>query len=425
MEQLEEANFGMHSWDMSIDGLIIMVIGILIIAWRLASLKGEPSDFFLVFYSLIVLISFLSLYSVSGKISDKILVPAVFILFAPLLTVSAFREMMQPFRVSFKGIISSSHVERVVFCLVFAVIVLAYFNSPSATGFDITESYVRRLEGRTLYGGSMGYALAMTMNGLVPFLAFRGGLTGKNLLLVSAVSASVFFFWLVGVKAPFFYVMVAYLVGLSSNGNRLKKFTYYLLIAILGLWVIVLLEWDLFDNYSLLADYLFRRLFAVQAQVQGFYLDFLFNKKPIDWYWLTGSADTTFQPTFFIGKMYLNNAECNANTNTFLYNFVAGGVGGYLLALLIVPFILALFDQLWRSSQNNNYLFLGFIYGILLTEQAFTTAMVSSGVGLLFVLTVLEKAQLQSKVARKSMIDEIRFWLGRLSDTVMIKNKKY
>jgi hypothetical protein len=45
---------------------------------------------------------------------------------------------------------------------------------------------------------------------------------------------------------------------------------------------------------------------------------------------------------------------------------------------------------LYKSSRNPSYLFLGFLYGVLVIEQAYTVALVSSGVALLLVLTLLE-----------------------------------
>ena len=86
----------------------------------------------------------------------------------------------------------------------------------------------------------------------------------------------------------------------------------------------------------------------------------------------------------------MGSDESNANTNAFFYQFAARGLIGYIYALIWVPLILVVFDRLYRSSRNPSYLFLGFLYGLLVIEQAYTVALVSSGVGVLFVLISLE-----------------------------------
>lgn len=57
-------------------------------------------------------------------------------------------------------------------------------------------------------------------------------------------------------------------------------------------------------------------------------------------------------------------------------------------------------DRLYASSRNPNYLFLGFLYDLLAVEQAYSVAFVSSGVGALLALTLLERypSMGQSKV---------------------------
>jgi hypothetical protein len=64
--------------------------------------------------------------------------------------------------------------------------------------------------------------------------------------------------------------------------------------------------------------------------------------------------------------------------------------------------LLVLFERLYQSSRNPSYLFLGFIYGLLVVEQAYTVALVSSGVGFLFVFTMLESGFAKDAAASHS-----------------------
>jgi hypothetical protein len=161
--------------------------------------------------------------------------------------------------------------------------------------------------------------------------------------------------------------------------------------CIIGLYFLVLIEWSLYDDYSIIADYGFRRLFSVQAQIQGYYLDFLMlNTQPF-WSFLSGVHDQLFSAGYYIGFNYMGNQDSNANTNAFLHAFVANGILGYFVAIIFVSVFFVILDCLYRSTRNPTFILLGFIYGYLIIEQAFTTAMISSGVGLLFLLTFFEK----------------------------------
>lgn len=391
--QIAEANAyaGMKPWEMTFAGWVILAIALPLIALMVSRIKGNPSDFFVIFYSAIPVISFFTLTSTSGKINKIILLPSSLIVFFPLFAILAFQYLMP--KLKWRGVVHSIIIERVLLGILSAVIMFSYFYAPASAGFDIINVYDRRLEGRDLYtaGSLIAYALAICMNGVAPYLAFRGAVNDRRLLVLTAFGSVVFFYWLLGVKAPIMYVLMAWLLGFLTKRSAIKYFVKYFLIGIIGLYFFVLIEWRLFDNYSIIADYGFRRLFPVQAKVQGFYLDFLMGEMSSNWNWLVGVPDQSFQVTYYIGEKYLGNSNSNANTNAFLYAFAANGFLGYLFSILFVSTFVVSLDRLYRSTQNPTYLFVGFIYGILVTEQAFSTAFVSSGVGLLFLMTFLEK----------------------------------
>jgi hypothetical protein len=387
----ENAYAGMQPWDMTFTGWVILVIILLLIALMASRIKGNPSDFFVIFYSAIPVISLFALTSTSGKINNSILLPSLLIIIFPLLTIWAIQYFIP--KITWRGFVPSIIIERALLGIFFAVIMFSYVNSPASAGFDIITSYTRRLEGRDLYtaGSLIAYALGMCMNGFAPYLAFKGAINGRRLLVLTAFGSVIFFYWLLGVKAPFMYVLMGYSIGLLARRNNLIYLIKYFILSIIGLYFIVLVEWSFFDNYSIIADFGFRRLFPVQAEVQGFYLDFLMGDTPSAWSWLIGVPDQSFQATYFIGEKYVGNPNANVNTNAFLYAFAANGFLGYFFSILFVSTFLVGLDRLYRSTQNPTYLLVGFVYGILLTEQAFSTAMASSGVGLLFLLTLLEK----------------------------------
>ena len=391
--QIAEANAyaGMKPWEMTFAGWVALAIALPLIALMASRIKGNPSDFFVLFYFSIPVISFLSLTSTSGKINNSIWLPSLLTLVFPLLTIWVIQYLLPKLRC--RGFVPSIIIERVFLGILFVVIMFSCVNLPASAGFDITAVYVRRLEGRELYtaGSLIGYGLTMCMNGIAPYLAFRGVVNYRRLLTLTAFGSVVFFYWLLGVKAPIIYVLLASLLGFLAKRGTIQYLVKYFLIGIIWLYFLVLLEWLLFDYYSIIADYVFRRLFPVQAEVQGFYFDFLMVDTPSNWNWLVGVLDQSFQVTYYIGEKYFGNMSGNVNTNAFLYAFAANGFLGYLFSVLFVSTFLVVLDRLYRSTQNPTYLLIGFVYGILVTEQSFSTALVSSGVGLLFLLALLEK----------------------------------
>ena len=387
----ENAYIGMQPWEMTSAGWVILVITLPLMAFMASRIKGNPSDFFVIFYSAIPVISFFALTSTSGKINNSILLPSSLIIVFPLLAIWALQYLIP--KITWRGVVPSIIIERALLGILFAVIIFSYVNSPASAGFDIITSSDRRLEGRELYsaGSLIAYALGMCMNGLAPYLAFKGAINGRRLLFLIALGSVVFFYWLLGVKAPVMYVLMGYSIGLLAKRNNLPYLIKYFIIMIIGLYFIVLVEWSLFDNYSLVADYGFRRLFPVQAEVQGYYLDWLMSDAPSAWSWLIGISDQSFQVTYYVGEKYFGNSSSNVNTNAFLYAFSANGFLGYIFSIIFISTFLVGLDRLYRSTQNPTYLLIGFVYGALVTEQAFSTAMVSSGVGLLFLATLFEK----------------------------------
>lgn len=390
--QIGEANayMGMKPWDMSLAGYVGFATGLPIVAWVASRTRGRPSDFFRLFYGTIAVTSFLVLHPVVGPLPVTAIFAGLVLLFLPLLMLEILDAIFPALKV--KGVIGSTWVEVLVVLALVVVVMSAATHPPASAGFGLDTSYDRRLEGREIFGAGswLAYGLSMTMNGLAPYLAFRAGLRSRVFLFGVAVVAVCFFYWLLGVKAPLAFVIAAAVMGVFVRKGRLPSIGRYFLAAVLGLGLVVIAEWVLFDGYSLVADYFFRRLFAVQAEVQSHYLQFLLSEKVVPWSWLYGSFDRDFAATYYIGEHYMDNAESNVNTNAFFDQLAAKGFIGYIYALVLVPLILVIFDRLYRSSRNPSYLFLGFLYGLLVVEQAYTVAMISSGVGVLFVLTSLE-----------------------------------
>ncbi len=397
--QIAESNAyaGMFPWEMTIAGWICMSIIFPVLVLITSNLKGYPSDFFIIFYSAIPILAFCTLTSTSGKITNNILLPSLFVVVLPLFSLIAMKKFFP--KIKWRGIISSKIIDQVLLVVLLLVIAYSYMYSPESAGFDIINSYDRRMEGRDIYaaGSLIAYAQMMCMNGFTPYLAYRGSLKRQSSLICVAFAFALFFYWLLGVKSPLVYVLVGCVVGYLIGRNSQQNFVNYFIAGIVGLYFFVLIEWWLSVEYSLIVEYGFRRLFAVQAQIQGYYLDFLLINSPSFWNFLSGVHEQSFSATYYIGGNYMGDLDSNANTNAFLYAFVANGVLGYLVAIFFVTIFLVLMDRLYIATKNPTYILIGFIYGYLITEQAFLTAFVSSGVGFLFLLTFIEKFDISTQ----------------------------
>lgn len=389
MEENEYA--GMHPWEMSGVGLFYLAVVVIFCALIASRHTGRPSDYFVFFYLSIPLLTFAALFSASGQLTESDIPLSLLILAFPVLPLLAARRFFPNIR--FSGLFQSANVDRALIGLLVIIIGFSAASAPASAGFDILTSYDRRLEGRTIFaeGSLLAYAASICMNGVSPFVSFRGAINRKPFLASLSLISTVFYFWLVGVKAPFFYSVVAYCLGVLVLRGKLTILLKSFLIGTIIMYVVVLLEWLLNEGHSIVADYLFRRLFAVQAEVQGYYLAFLFDKKDINWHWFLGSYDTSFEVSYYVGWQYFGNTASNANTNAFLYAVTSNGVLGYIFAIAVVSIFLSAIDRLHKSSKNPSYIIIGLLYGVLLTEQAFSTALVSSGIATLVLIAMCER----------------------------------
>jgi hypothetical protein len=169
---------------------------------------------------------------------------------------------------------------------------------------------------------------------------------------------------------------------LYKNG-KLDDIRKYLFLMLFLLLVTAVIEFALFD-YSFVSDFFVRRAIAVPPYVVSAYIEF--NEGQFDSTRFLFGTDSANGVANAVGGAILGNPDTNANTNAFIYHFVAGGILGYFLACIVVVLVYYLLDSVYKKSGNPLCIFIGFIYALLLTEQAATTALSSSGVAVLIPL---------------------------------------
>ncbi|MBL8023953.1 MAG: hypothetical protein JNK54_06690 [Elusimicrobia bacterium] len=376
---------GMNKWQVGpIAFLCLMGLAFLSLP-LLNKKKFLPSDFFIVFQFLALLTPMAALCSVSNYIGEENVLLALAVLVLPTFVLFAVRKINLKFpRYPLIG-------NQSVLCFFIVFLACVFFwtqrHSPPSAGFGLTDSYIRRLEGRELFVSRslIAYLISMGTNLIAPFLGFLAGFKKNMFLFVLSFLVAVYFYWLLGIKATFLYSFASFGVGFLVSRKQIINLPRLVMMFVFFLSVVFLIEWRL-NGYSYVADYFFRRVFSATVKTQGDYIDMIFHHPPEGWNFLFGLSKTKFSVTYFIGEHYDRNPLANSNTNAFLVAFGQGGLMGYLGAVIVIPFLFLLLDMIYQSNKNPVGLFIGFMFAVLILEQAYTTALLSSGIGFMILI---------------------------------------
>lgn len=284
----------------------------------------------------------------------------------------------------------SRHLIPAIVGLLALSALLGYQTAGADAGFDFDEAVLRRLSGRDSFGGNAvaAYLLQMSVNGLAPYLAFLGGLRKSRIALGCAMGFAVFGFWLLGLKAPVLNVIVLATLGLLLRNGRIKAFPRWLVGALGVVLVAAIVELGIFGE-SLIAEFGVRRVILVSSMIQVYFIDALSSTGLASFLFsgLDLGGNTTAE--FYIGATYFDNEATNANTNAFLHEIAAHGFLAYALVVAGAAGFIAWCDRSFLSGGRRDGFAFAAILGILLVEQAFTTALVSSGVLLCLLLSII------------------------------------
>lgn len=396
--QLAESNAYMGYQEFPLDAFyfgaaifVLFVTGMLIPA-RIS----RPTDFFSVFYGLFVLLPFSVLYPIRGAVEVGAWSLAVGVLIFPLIAITILTGMIRLRR--FPDLISEKTVLLLLGALCMLGLMLAFSRPTASAGFDLVNMYERRIEGRDVFvaGSLIAYLNAMVLNGLAPFFAFYSGWRKRYDLLLFAVACWVGYFYLLGIKSPLAYIVIGFLMGRAVRMGRLPHFARTVFYLVLLIFALFFVEFAAFGHSEVVGEYVIRRAFSVPPYLVSAYFEFI-DATP-RWSLVSGIS-TVSGITFEVGESFLGFQGLNANTNAFLYQFASGGLVMYLLTIILVAGVFAILDSAYRNKQSPVYLYLGFSYSVLVVEQSATTALVSSGVGLLLLTTIFMRVDNQLRSA--------------------------
>lgn len=388
--QLAEANayFGYFPAGFHPAHLALLVVSVLAAGMLMPVRIARPSDFLSFLFGLFVIVPYAALHSIHGPISVAEYLLNFLVLLVPVVIVLLSSHAVPALRLP--AVLPPLAVEAMIALTCIGGVVYAIMHAPPSAGIDLGSSYERRIEGREAFpaGELAAYVNAAIVNGLAPLAAFVGGLWRQRVMPAVALASGLAFFYVLGVKAPLFYVVLAWAIGYAVRKGRVRLFPVAVFALLWGALLVSYVEYS-YDRYSVVADYFLRRVFAVPPFVLANFFDFMFQDALSNWSVFAGK-ETPFGITFFVGEWYLGTKGTNANTNAFVYALASGGIPAYLFTILVVTVVFSYLDAVYRSRNSRpGMLFAGFLYAILLVEQAATTALLSSGVAAVIVLASL------------------------------------
>lgn len=376
---------GYRQIDISESYLLVLLVMIVFGAYLFGRKYKNPSDFFLILYGMIVIIPYGVLHTIYSSGGDDIW-QNIFLIFLPFSSVLVFCS--NKLNIPNVTLISQNKLMRLILALSVITVGTLLINPPSTASFSLLDSYTRRLEARDVYGSGtlLAYMSTIVMNSMLPLMVFCGVLQNEFKYILISVLLYVGFYYIYGVKAPIMYILFSCVFAYYSRRyGGLYDFYNTIYYIFVSFFILAWIEFALF-GYSYVEDYLIRRVYYVGSYLSATYFDTL---SVADFSWIYGlTVDKA--ASMYIGEDFLGLPGTNANSNTFLYFLLQYGFPGYIFSIMLVTGVLLLLNSL--RFKTNVFVFLSLLYAILILEQSATTALLSSGVGVLTILFYFSRA---------------------------------
>lgn len=352
----------------------------------------SPSDIFLCLYLLGAALWSVSYWPATGLIDwmQAMLLECMLLLPALLVVAGRFFAWQAPVALPPLIRFPRFYLEPVLIALLVLTCVLSYSVAGADASFDFKTVFLRRLSGRENFAGNplSAYLMQMSVNGIAPFLAYLGMQRRSLWPLTIAFVFSFFSFWLLALKQPTLNVALLATLGYLVQRGRVVNFSRWLALALAAVLLVSVLELWAFD-FSLIADYGVRRVILVNSTIQVYFCDLL--SRLDTWPLLFRGVDFYgySSPEYLVGDVYMNNEMTNANTNAYLHQAALGGLVGYSLVALGTAALTTFLDIIYIRLRKTDAFAISTMLGALLIEQAFATTLVSSGVLMCLLLSLV------------------------------------
>jgi hypothetical protein len=364
---------------------IVNFLYLILISFFVPLSISKPSDSLLIFYFLVILSC---LIFTQPLVNSDLLIKTIYISF--IVFPFFFMIFLSNFNFKFIPLAFNLSLKQFNFIIYFLLIisfgVLSNYGLKNG-GFGFENLYERRIEGRILSGRFTGYLVGFVSNILLAYFSFNFGIKKQKLYLLISISIVLLAYYTLGMKSSIMTLLLFWFIGFSYN----KKINFSIVLTI---GILILVSLSLVEHYingiSLINLFTIRRIFVVQAEVTQFYFDLFLNYSSFKEKLIGVNIPSNYSDlTYYIGEKYLGNQLTNANTNTFIYFLTKFGILGYLACTITVSFLIKYFDQYYSVIRGSYLILSASVFSYLITEQSFTVTLVSSGLGIFSLLTIL------------------------------------
>ena len=281
-----------------------------------------------------------------------------------------------------------------VVMLLLVTLGLIFAQWPLSFHFD--DIYTIRADSEISWFGLAPYITGALASAFIPFLSFLAGFNKKQSLLVVGVVLALCMLLVAGVKGQFAYLIFSYSLGRLLGSRRSTSVYKYMLLATVFLFAVVVIE----GFPSVIAEYVSRRVFVVPGVGAAAHFELITYTYPEVFSWLSGLA-IEGSVNHIVGADVMGFHEdlyVNANTVGYLHAFGSGGLFHYVGAIFISLLYFCLLNIFFRITNDPVYIAASTSFTFAIVEQSIFTAMLSSGMAILFILAVFRNLKLRRLV---------------------------
>lgn len=386
--------------DFRLDKFIFSSVLIFFIA-LIVKFEKTPASFFCVLVYLFIVIPSLVIYA-GSNLPNYFIFVNILALFLIILTKALITKVRPP-RLCLVSQKQLMHVISIIAPV--PILVILYYSGFKYFNLDLRNVYEIRNAASESLPSVFNYINSIFSKVVLPFLIVLSLNSKSKLTLIYSFFISFLFFTFTANKSPllypFFVTVVYYLLGFKNpSENLIKLLIVVLIICFIDSQYFTLVNPDIGGWFSSLIA---RRSIFVPSLLNWFHIEF-FSRNTF-YYWSEsrislGLIDPPYSinSSHLIGEVYYKNIETSANTGWIGSGYANAGLLGVAVYSVLIGFVFSIIDSIAKihGSRTTIAVFVVPIY-ILLTTSDLMTSLISHGLILCFIMTLILKPQNKTK----------------------------